>query len=154
LTEGTGVGDHWRRRRRGLLGGGLALLVLSLASCKGGGKYPVRGQLQWEDGRPLTELAGFEVTFSSQELGKSARGTIQDDGTFELGTERDKDGALPGEYIVTLTQPHPEPERPEKRRPIIDLDYENPDLTPLRATVKPESNHFTFQLKPIKRGAR
>lgn len=144
------MGERLRGKVVFLLAG---LAVVWCAGCKGG-KYRVTGELQWEDGRPLKELAGFEVMFSSQELAKSARGTIRDDGTFELGTETETDGVLPGEYIVTVTQPHPEPERPEKRRPIVDLDYEDLDRTPLKATVEPTNNHFTFKLKPIKRGAR
>jgi hypothetical protein len=132
---------------------GLALVLLLFVGCQGG-KYPVRGELRWEDGQPLKELAGFTVTFSSQQLGKSSRGTIKDDGTFELGTDAEADGVLPGQYVVTVTQPHAMPDRPEKRKPLVDLAYENPERTPLKATVKEESNHFTFQLKAIKSGSR
>src|SRR5438132_986271 len=90
--------------RRLLAGGAFALLLLSLAGCKGD-KYTVRGQLEWEDGNPLKELAGFEVYFTSHELKKMSRGTIKEDGSFELGTESERDGVMPGEYVVTVTQP-------------------------------------------------
>jgi hypothetical protein len=123
-----------------------------LFGCAGsGGKYPVKGELQWENGRPLKELAGYDIAFSSQKLGKSARGAIKDDGTFVLGTDRDGDGAFPADYIVTVTQPHPNPERlDDKRRPVVKLDYENTEKTPLKATVREQDNYFTFKLKPIK----
>jgi hypothetical protein len=130
----------------------LALVLFPLAGCKN--MYTVKGQLQWEDGQPLTELAGFDVMFSSQELQKMARGVIKDDGTFELGTERERDGVIPGEYAVTVTQPHRAPDRPETRNPIVHLDYEDPERTPLKVTVKAESNYFTFKLKPIGRRSK
>jgi hypothetical protein len=145
-----------KQRRLGKLRcfcGGLALILLALAGCKGG-KFSVKGQLQWEDGRPLTELAGFEVMFNSFELKKLARGTIKDDGTFELGTESESDGVIPGEYVVTVSQPHRQPERPETRNPIVHLDYEDLERTPLRATVKNEPNNFVFKLKPIQKASR
>jgi hypothetical protein len=147
------VGERSRRGKARCLCSGLALILLALAGCKGG-KFSVQGELQWEDGRPLKELAGFEVKFDSFELKKMARGTIKEDGTFELGTESDQDGVIPGEYVVTVTQPHRQPERPETRNPIVDLDYEDLERTPLRATVKEERNHFVFKLRPIQKGAR
>jgi hypothetical protein len=53
--------------------------------------------------------------------------------------------------VVTVTQPHPAPERPEKRKPVVAVDYEKPDTTPLRATVTTDAdkNKFTFHLTPI-----
>jgi hypothetical protein len=125
---------------------------LALSGCPSKGYLPVKGQLLWEDGRPLQELAGFEVTFSSQELKLSARGTISEDGTFTLGTDKAGDGAPPGTYVVTVTQPHRMPDRPEKRNPIVLLVYEDPDLSPLRATVSADNTDFTFKLMPVKPG--
>jgi hypothetical protein len=131
-----------------------ALTVLGLGGCANKGYIPVKGQLLWADGTPLKELAGFEVTFSSHELAKSARGTIKEDGTFELGTDREGDGAPAGRYVVTVTQPHRQPERPETRNPIVALMYEDPEKTTLRATVSAEDKEFTFRLEPIKPGSK
>jgi hypothetical protein len=126
----------------------IGLVVLGLAGCNTKGTYPVSGQLEWDgkDHKPLTELAGFEVTFTSQQLAKSYRGKIQDNGSFKI------EGASPGDYKVTVTQPNPQPERPEKRKPIVDRKYEDPDKSDLKATVTTdaEKNNFTFTLKPIK----
>jgi hypothetical protein len=131
------------------------LVIAGLAGCGSGGKYRVHGQLQYEDGSPLSDLAGFEVTFTSEKLGRSSRGEIQSDGGFELSTSRANDGVLPGDYKVTVSQPHVEPGRPEKRNPFVELMYEDPSLTPLGATVQPnDDNNFTFKLTRIKKPAR
>lgn len=127
-------------------------LLLICSGCASSGPYPVRGKLKYDDDKPLKELAGFQVTFTSESLGKSARGDILEDGTFRLTSEKPDDGAYPGEYKVIVSQPHPEPDRPEKRRPVVDLMYEDPERTDLKATVTQGSNDFTFRLKRIKSG--
>jgi hypothetical protein len=127
----------------------LAVAAAGLAGC-GSGTYPVRGHLVYEDGQPVTELAGFTVTFTSTSVGKSSIGEIQEDGSFRLTTLSPNDGAFPGEYKVILTQPHREPERPEKRNPVVDLAYENPEKTNLTATVEPKANEFTFKLRRLR----
>jgi hypothetical protein len=43
------------------------------------------------------------------------------------------------------------PDRPERRLPVVDEDYENPSKTPLTAEVEAKSqNEFTFSLERIK----
>jgi hypothetical protein len=129
-----------------------AVGALTLSGCNFGGPYPVRGQLLYEDdGTPVKELAGFDVTFTSEKLGKSARGTIQPDGTFRLGGLVENDGAYPGEYVVIVSQPKHEPERPNLGDPVVDLAYEDPATSDLKAEVKAESNNFTFKLRRLKR---
>jgi hypothetical protein len=127
----------------------VGLAVAGLAGC-GNGNCPVHGRLEFEDGEPIRELAGSSVTFTSEQLGVEARGEIQDDGSFRLGMKREDDGAPSGKYKVILTQPHPSPERQEHRRPVVDTVYEDPDKTPLEATVDRQHTDFTFKLKPIK----
>ena len=128
-----------------------ALAFAASAGCSSG-TYPVRGKLLYKDnGEPVKELAGFTVTFTSESVHKSAYGTIQEDGTFRLMSLRPDDGALPGVYKVVITQPHPMPDRPERRLPVVDEDYENPSKTPLTAEVEAKSqNEFTFSLERIK----
>ncbi len=132
----------------------VALAGLVLAALTGCGDsnrpYPVNGQLVYEDGQPVTELTGFTVTFTSEKLGKSAVGQIQEDGTFRLTTTRQDDGAFPGDYLVIVSQPHPNPERREFRKPAVDLAYEDLGRTDLKATVEPKGNEFTFRLRRLK----
>jgi hypothetical protein len=122
------------------------LLALSFAAGCGSGKHLVRGQLLYEDNeQPVKELSGFDVTFTSEELGQSARGTIDDDGRFELT-------APAGAYVVIVTQPHRKPERPFVGDPVVDFSYENPEKTDLKAEVGAGSTTFTFKLRRLVRG--
>jgi hypothetical protein len=127
---------------------GLGLLILGGCS----GRQPVRGKLVYGDNeQPVTELAGFDVMFTSEKLGVSARGSIQKDGTFQLGTEKENDGAPPGEYVVTLTQPIREPDRPYLGDPVVDRTYEDPARSDLRAEVTSGKNDFVFKLRRIEK---
>jgi hypothetical protein len=119
-----------------------------MAGC-GSSTYPVSGVLTDESGQPLKELAGFSVTFTSEQLGRSSRGEIQPDGTFRMGTRKSNDGVYPGEYKVTLSQPHPNVERRDNRQPVVDQSYENPEQTDLTAKVAPKDNTFTFRLRRL-----
>jgi hypothetical protein len=147
------VGRLLGRRRLWAVAGAVGLLAL--AGCGGADRYPVHGKLVYEDNeQPVSELDGFDVTFTSEALKVSARGMIQPDGTFQLGTEKDNDGAPPGEYIVTLTQPVREPDRPFVGNPVVDRYYEDPSKSDLKAVVKPEKNEFVFKLRRIKKSGR
>src|SRR5262245_6771874 len=132
---------------------GLAALLVGLASAGcGTGMYKVTGRLLYEDtGEPVIELAGNAVTFTSEELGKSAVGEIKPDGTFELSTSRPGDGLLPGKYKVIVAQPHPMPERTPIGKVVVELDYEDPEKTPLEVVVEAKRNHFDLRLKRLQR---
>ena len=131
--------------RCGLAALGFGLLLL--AGCSG--RQAVHGKLVYADNdQPVSELDGFDVTFTSEKLGISARGAVQKDGTFQLGTENDKDGAPPGEYIVTLTQPYRQPDRPYVGDRVVDEAYEDPEKSDLRAEVTSSGkNEFVFKLR-------
>ena len=94
------------------------------------------------------------MIFTSDKLGKSARGTIQPDGSFQLGTLKENDGVVPGEYVVTLTQPYREPDRPYVGDRVVDPNYEDPEKSDLRAVVKAERNEFVFKLRRIQKKRR
>jgi hypothetical protein len=113
-------------------------------------RLQVHGKLEYEDGQPITEMEGCEVYFTSEELKTSARGGIQKDGTFTLMTQKEGDGILPGTYKVSVAQPHPMPERPEKRNPVVALVYEDPEQTPLTAKVDAGHKDFTFKLRRLR----
>lgn len=71
------------------------------------GLAPVHGVVTL-DGEPLTE--GF--VFVTPTEGKMAKGTIQPDGTFILGTNSDSDGAQVGTHPVTVLPPTAEEGKP------------------------------------------
>jgi hypothetical protein len=85
--------------QRGWLGGLLGVLVLAGGGCGGSGTVKVRGTVTL-DGKPLR---GAVVTFvPSGEKGRAASGATQADGSFQLTTFKPDDGALPGDYKVTV----------------------------------------------------
>src|SRR5262245_54453194 len=139
-----------RPRRWGWWGVVVGLSFLCLSGCSSGGRYPVHGKVVYADSeQPVKELAGLEVIFTSEQLHISARGTVQKDGSFQLGTDRADDGTPPGEYVVTLTQPVREPERPYVGDRVVDRAYEDPGTSDLKAEVKPQKNDFVFKLRRI-----
>lgn len=77
------------------------------------GTIPIRGQVLYK-GQPLRE--GDVLYNPVDKAGRRARGAIQPDGSFRLTTLEKHDGALPGEYRITVVAyaPHPgEPGRTE-----------------------------------------
>jgi hypothetical protein len=141
---------HWLR---GLLAAGL--ICGGLAGCGSSDHpYPVHGKLLYEDGQPVGELEGFEVSFTSAELHKTSSGLIQKDGSFTMSSLKDDDGVFPGDYRVSITQPHPDYERGETQQPIVALVYEDPEKSPLQAKVEAKTNEFTFKLKKLPKRRR
>src|SRR5579859_5968725 len=98
-----------------------AALLLAAAGC-GGGQYPVRGKVTFEDGSPVT---GGMVVFESKDAqpAVTARGAIQADGTYTLGTHKSDDGVPPGVYRVLLAPPAPEELTRRKPKPPFEERY-------------------------------
>jgi HEAT repeat protein len=81
-------------------------LAVGLAGCRGQGKpVKVEGSLTL-DGKPFS---GATITFVPAEgSGRSASGLSEQDGSFRLTTFKPDDGALPGEYKITVTYYQPD----------------------------------------------
>jgi hypothetical protein len=73
---------------------------VGIVGCGSGGKHKVSGVVKL-DGQPLP---GAVVTFYPFDgtKGKMASGTTDNDGNFQLTTSKPNDGALPGEYKITV----------------------------------------------------
>lgn len=130
----------------------LALVLLaglSLAGCGGSNLYPAQGKVTFKDGTPLT--AGWVVFESATPGAKAgARGNIQPDGTFQLSTFKEGDGALEGPYRVAVMPPLP-PLPPGAKegtpvRPLIHSRFQRPETSHLEFTVTPDKqkNDFTI----------
>ena len=82
--------------------------TLFLSGCGDGKRptYPAGGSVTLADGTPL---AGGVVEFQSRDdqLAPTARATIQADGTFQLSTFKEGDGAFEGEHGVIVFPPPP-----------------------------------------------
>jgi hypothetical protein len=123
-----------------------ALVCLVLFGASGCGSetfFPVSGTVTYKDGKPVT--AGL-VIFEPVSQKTSARGEIQADGSFQLGTHRDDDGALEGEYKV-LVAPPPLLEEGKRRRSPIHPKYQNLKSTPLHFTVTRDRDKNKFHIE-------
>ncbi|WP_254508292.1 hypothetical protein [Anatilimnocola floriformis] len=134
----------------------LALLsifaLLLLAGCNTNGIHPVRGQVVWKDTKqPASELANSLISFEQAETQTSARGQIKPDGTFQLTTNDENDGAKVGEHLVLLVEIGrlPLASDPTKLSPgKIPARYATPG-TDLRATIKPGFNQPTIEVERL-----
>jgi hypothetical protein len=83
--------------------------------------------------------------------GRNATGLIQSDGTYELQTEDPGDGAILGDYKVSISARENEvlmyiPKKPVPPKRLVPEKYENPETSGQTATVKSGSNEFDFDL--------
>jgi hypothetical protein len=115
-----------------------------LSGCGKSNPYvPVTGTLKFADGSVPN---GFERTITFQPVPggpgtKGASSLIADDGTFSLRTLRPGDGALPGDYAVTVHAV----DAVRDGKSIVAQKFTNAKITPLKATVTPDGeNHFDF----------
>ena len=75
----------------------IVVISLVLSGC-GAPMVPVRGSVA-RDGKPLR---GGKIEFTPIAQGQPAVGLIQPDGTFQLSTNRENDGAMAGQYRITV----------------------------------------------------
>lgn len=133
----------------------LSFQVLGCADNNPFGAIPVRGKVTY-NGQPLTQ---GEVLYNPTDpSGRRAKGKIQGDGTFQLTTLEKNDGAIPGDYQISVLAyaPHPgEPSRTEaseqpdqikqriQRGHIIPEKYTDPETSGLTDVV--DKNHSGFK---------
>jgi hypothetical protein len=81
----------------------LAFVLFGLSGCsRTSTAVPVNGVLLWDDQKPVS---GASITFfPAVEGGRPASGISGKDGTFELSTFSQGDGAVPGDYTVVVTK--------------------------------------------------
>ena len=140
--------------------------ALLAAGCAGGGTaqpVKVRGVVKLDD-KPIE---GAMVVFlpADSKSGHNAQGVTRGDGSFQLSTYRDGDGALPGEYKVVVqynegvaapagndmksAMTGMQANMKKKQGPakiVIPAQYSDPGQTKLRQKV-PADGDVTFDLK-------
>ena len=144
--------------------GSLALLV-SLLGCsgsKGPATAKVSGVVKY-NGAPVE---GATIVFSPVAGGRPGTAVSDSQGHYDLSTYGDKDGAVPGEYKVTVEKSKTEGEAPNltyeqindmqmRGEPIpgpvtknlLPEKYISPATTELTATVKSGTNDVPLELK-------
>lgn len=79
----------------------LACCVTAIGCNRNPATYPIKGKVQFPSGSAV-RMGTIET--KSRELGLNARGIIQNDGTFELTTFTEGDGAVAGLHDVVVVQ--------------------------------------------------
>jgi hypothetical protein len=120
--------------------------VACLTGCSDGRPttFPAGGRVVFPDGSPLR---GGNIEFAPKAgTGKtSARAMIEDDGTFRLSTFANGDGALAGDYRVSLIPARRRGEPGDKAARSLSGKYQDANSSDLEATVSPDSpNEFEF----------
>lgn len=140
----------------------VSLVVAPLCGCGSGGKNrppmgKARGKVVYKD----NPVSSATVTFTTEGSPRSATGTTNDRGEFELSTYDTGDGAVVGTHKVTITQTKTDPNAPamsvmdlaktgapaKPKGGDIPMKYASLNTTPQKNTVEPGSNNFTIELK-------
>lgn len=147
-------GWHWIKLAR--RPGGLMIWVgaaLFCSSCEQGPAtkpvFPTQGKILFE-GKPITPATVVFHPVNSAQKERPA-GKTRQDGVYKLSTYGDKDGAPPGEYIVTVTwtpainKPDGDSEPGPNKLP---TKYSKPETSDLKAKIVEGGNDIeTFDLK-------
>ena len=103
------------------------------------------------NGQPLTTGNVVFVPVAAEE-GRSARGEIDAEGRFQLTTLKTGDGALPGQYKVTVFRYHPGSGSsegmiaPAVGPPAIPARYLDAKTTDLTATIGDSATEVNLEL--------
>ena len=124
----------------------LSVTTLStLCGCSDGNvpTYPAGGKVTFSNGSPL-DGGWVEYRPVTGEV-NIARGPIQSDGTFELGTFVSKDGAVAGEHHVLVVPPPPAELSPGYIHPRF-RQHKTSELK-FVVTEDPKQNHYHIQVE-------
>ncbi len=129
----------------------VAVLVVAVAGCGGSDDKmetsSVTGTVTYE-GKPVTTGT---VMFTPVGGGPPATGQIQEDGTYELRTYEDGDGAVIGEHKVTITALDMGSGLPEdmaaEPKPLVPEKYGRDKTSGLTATIASGENTVDFPLE-------
>src|SRR5262249_27436663 len=100
----------------------------------------------------IKPLVGGTVVFQPLDVTvrTSARGIIQEDGTFKLGTHKDDDGVAPGRYKAFLTPPAARAAALEKKTVprILKKHFQSSTDSPIELVVSAGGpNEFTLTVE-------
>jgi hypothetical protein len=128
----------------------VALLILSMAGCGGPSPVSAGGTIAYQEKPVANANVQFVPTGQGQER-KIATGETDAEGKFTVGTVKPSDGAVPGDYTVTVTPKGPAAtagnyELPSK--PPFPAHYSDATTSSLKVTVKRgDANQFKLELK-------
>ena len=123
-----------------------------LTGCNPEGIHPVKGQVIWKDTKqPATELANSLISFEQTSTQTRAGGQIKPDGSFQLTTNKENDGAKLGEHVVVITEigRHPlgGPDSTRLAPGKVAIRYATPSSSGLSVTIKPGLNEPKIEVE-------
>ena len=128
----------------------IAVLALSIVGCGQSEMVPITGTVTL-NGQPAEQA---EVMFNPKTTGRFASGVTDASGKFMLSTAKPNDGAMPGEYVVTLAEYYPPDKPPALPRgggllpSRFPPNFGDPAKSPLTAKVeRGGKNEFSFDVK-------
>lgn len=130
--------------------GTLVVFVVGTIGCESNANVAAVDGVIRLDGQPLSQ----GMVHFTPKAGRGAKGMIQSDGTFRLGTYSDADGALIGVHRVSITSseqptgpPNFDVDRPAVTKSRIPVSYASADTSHLTFEVKgDQDNHAVFDL--------
>jgi hypothetical protein len=140
-----------------------AIVALLLDGCSDSGKvrtYPVSGRVMLE-GKPMAGGGAISLIPVTDQQGKTAAGIIKPDGTYVLGTYKEDDGSMTGDFRVVIFQetvkegqaaPDGTVAAPGAIATVAAADkipsiYASDRQTPLTTKIEPRANQIDFDLK-------
>ena len=132
---------------------GLLPSLCLLGGC-GGAFSPVKGELVFPDGSPVTGMEGARIVFEATGSdGKeySSVGTVDAEGHFELTTNKTGDGAPVGKNRVLIERKMLDSERMAPR--VIAAKYEKFETSGLEYEVISGKNYAKFTVEAVKKTA-
>lgn len=138
----------------------LAVMILVMSSLGCGKNHQLKGTITYKDGTPITTgMVNFDSGTSI------SRGKIQSDGSYTVGTLKDKDGIPKGTYSVYITGAEVGLESGKNQRvrvdsmgnpipimaghrQLVDRKYMNASTTPIQCEVPAAKNRFDFIVEP------
>jgi hypothetical protein len=131
----------------------LLLLTLTLAGCGPrevplAETVPVKGKVVLADGRPVTAGRVLFAAKGSDMGGVEPFGDLKKDGTFVLTTQKRDDGAVVGQYVVSIqlvdySRGNPKPIASSS----VPTKYRDSATSDLVVEVRPGDNDLTLTLK-------
>ena len=125
------------------------LWLVVLPGCGQKKTYPVLGRVTLKGSEGKQRLTDYTVSLESTEQPVSAVGIVQADGTFQLTTFTENDGAVPGKHRVAVSAPQPTLDVPVPRS-ILDKRYAAFETSGLETVVKAGANELVLELDPPK----
>lgn len=132
----------------------MLVLLIAVAGCgPNRGVVPVTGIAKLEDGTPLAR----GIVFLTGNGTDGARGQIQPDGTFRLGTFTPTDGAKPGAYTAYVLNATEEDTRSYEETlnlsipgppSLVHRKYEAAATSDVRVEITPPKTHLELVFEP------